>query len=43
VRVLSEGDDLCVVSSGICTEQAMRALAAVGDAGVSSPTCTPAP
>jgi transketolase len=35
VRVLSEGDDLCVVSSGICTEQAMGALAAVRDAGVS--------
>jgi transketolase len=35
VRVLSEGRDVCVVSSGICTEEAMRALAAVRDAGVS--------
>jgi transketolase len=35
VRVLLEGDDLCVVSSSICTEQAIRALAAVRDAGVS--------
>jgi transketolase len=35
VRVLSEGDDVCVVSSSICTEQAMRALAAVREAGVS--------
>jgi transketolase len=35
VRVLSEGDDVCVVSSGICTEPAMRALKAVRDAGVS--------
>jgi transketolase len=35
VRMLSEGNDLCVLSSGVCTEQAMRALAAVRDAGVS--------
>lgn len=35
VRVLSEGRDVCVVSSGICTEEAMRALAAVRHAGVS--------
>lgn len=35
VRVLSEGSDVCVISSGICTEEAMRALAAVRGAGVS--------
>jgi transketolase len=35
VRVLSEGNDVCVISSGICTEEAMRALAAVRDVGVS--------
>lgn len=35
VRVLSEGNDVCVISSGICTEEAMRALAAVRGAGVS--------
>ncbi len=35
VRVLSEGNDVCIISSGICTEEAMRALAAVRGAGVS--------
>jgi transketolase len=35
VRVLSEGSGVCVISSGICTEEAMRALAAVRGAGVS--------
>jgi len=35
VRVLSEGSDVCVISSGICTEEAMRALAAVRGVGVS--------
>jgi transketolase len=35
VRVLSDGSDVCVISSGICTEEAMRVLAAVRSAGVS--------
>jgi transketolase len=35
VRVLSEGSDVCVISSGICTEEAMRALTAVQGVGVS--------
>ncbi|KAA6186382.1 transketolase [Thiohalocapsa marina] len=34
-RVLSRGDDLCVLSSGICTEEAMRATAALAACGVS--------
>jgi len=34
-RVISEGDDLLIVSSGICTEEAMRAAAALRARGVS--------
>ena len=35
MRVLSEGDDVLVVTAGICTEEAMRARAAFSIAGVS--------
>ncbi len=35
VRVLAQGGQVCVISSGICTEEALRALAAVRAAGVS--------
>lgn len=34
-RMLSEGDDLTVLSSGVCTEEAMRAVAALKAKGVS--------
>ncbi len=34
-RVLREGDDVAVLSSGICTEEAMRATQALADRGVS--------
>jgi transketolase len=34
-RVLSEGDDIAVLSSGICTEEVMRATRALRDRGVS--------
>jgi transketolase len=34
-RVLCEGDDVTVLSSGICTEEAMRATQALCDRGVS--------
>jgi transketolase len=34
-RVLSEGDDVAVLSSGICTEEVMRATQALRDRGVS--------
>ena len=34
-RVLSEGDDVAVLSSGICTEEVMRATQALGDRGIS--------
>ena len=34
-RVLSEGDDVLILSSSICTEEAMRATAALKDRGVS--------
>lgn len=34
-RVLDDGDDVCVLSSGICTEEAMRATQALRDRGVS--------
>jgi len=34
-RVLSEGRDVAIVSSGICTEEAMRAARVLGDRGVS--------
>ena len=33
-RVLGEGADLCVLSCGICTEEAMRAIAALRERGV---------
>ena len=33
-RRLSEGEDLCVLSSGICTEEAMRATAALRERGL---------
>lgn len=33
-RVLSEGGDVCVLSSGICTEEALRAVATIRAAGV---------
>jgi transketolase len=33
-RTLAEGDDLCVISSGICTEEAMRATAALRNHGL---------
>ena len=33
-RVLSEGADLCVLSCGICTEEAMRATAALRERGI---------
>ncbi|MXW85522.1 MAG: transketolase [Boseongicola sp. SB0667_bin_21] len=35
IRVLSEGADVLVVTSGICTEEAMRARAAFAKAGLS--------
>ncbi len=35
MRVLSEGSDVLVVTSGICTEEAMRARAAFAKAGLS--------
>jgi len=34
-RFLASGDDLCVISSGICTEEAMRAIAALQTRGLS--------
>ena len=34
-RVLSEGDDVLILSSSICTEEAMRATAVLKDRGVS--------
>ena len=34
-RVLSEGDDIVLLSSSICTEEAMRATAALKEKGVS--------
>jgi len=34
-RVLSGGDDVAVLSSGICTEEVMQATQALGDRGVS--------
>lgn len=34
-RILATGDDLAVFSSGICTEEAMRAVAAMRNKGVS--------
>jgi transketolase len=34
-RVLSRGTDVCVLSSGICTEEAMRAVARIVQRGVS--------
>ncbi|WP_295882155.1 transketolase C-terminal domain-containing protein [uncultured Thiohalocapsa sp.] len=33
-RLLADGDDLCVISSGICTEEALRATAALQDRGL---------
>lgn len=33
-RTLSEGGDVCVLSSGICTEEAMRATAALRSRGI---------
>jgi transketolase len=33
-RCLADGDDLCVLSSGICTEEAMRATAALAASGL---------
>jgi transketolase len=33
-RVLSRGTDVCVISSGICTEEAMRAVARMSERGV---------
>ncbi|MEO0914856.1 MAG: transketolase C-terminal domain-containing protein, partial [Pseudomonadota bacterium] len=35
MRVLSEGSDILVLTSGICTEEAMRARAALAQAGLS--------
>ena len=35
VRILSEGDDLLIITSGICTEEALRATAVLGNAGLS--------
>ena len=34
-RVLSEGDDIVLLSSSICTEEAMRATAVLKEKGVS--------
>ena len=34
-RVLSEGTDICLLSSSICTEEAMRATAVLAEKGVS--------
>lgn len=34
-RVLARGTDVCVLSSGICTEEAMRAVAKMAERGVS--------
>ena len=34
-RILDEGDDLLIITSGICTEEALRATAVLGDAGLS--------
>lgn len=36
VRTLAAGSDVCVVSSGICTEEAVRAVTALRDAGVAT-------
>jgi transketolase len=33
-RILAQGNDVCIISSGICTEDAMRAVAALVEAGV---------
>ncbi|MCG6942555.1 MAG: transketolase [Thiohalocapsa sp.] len=33
-RLLASGDDLCVISSGICTEEAMRAIGALRAHGI---------
>lgn len=33
-RILSTGGDVCVISSGICTEEAMRAVRKVTDLGI---------
>ncbi len=35
LRTLSEGGDILVVSSGVCTEEAMRAAAPLADRGIS--------
>lgn len=35
IRVLSEGEDVCVISSGICTEEAMLATQVLADEGIS--------
>jgi transketolase len=34
VRILSEGNDIAIISEGICTEEAMRASAALKDQGL---------
>lgn len=34
-RILSEGEDICVITSGICTEEAMRATSILKEKGVS--------
>ena len=34
-RVLSEGDDIAIISSGVCTEEAMRAVDSLKKAGLS--------
>jgi transketolase len=33
-RLLADGDDLCVISSGICTEEALRATTALRERGL---------
>jgi transketolase len=34
LRTLSEGDDILVVTSGVCTEEALRAAGPLGDRGI---------
>ena len=33
-RILSEGDDLCLITSGICTEEALRATSVLKEKGI---------
>jgi transketolase len=35
LRTLSEGDDILILTSGVCTEEALRALGPLGERGIS--------